>query len=138
MAGNAISRRRALRTLGGALSLTLAGCSGSASTSRTVEMTDDLQFKPASVTVKQGTTVTWENVGSVGHTVTAYADGIPDGATYFASGGFESERTARQRVTAGLIAAGETFEHTFERSGTYEYFCIPHESSGMTGSVQVK
>lgn len=138
MAGNATSRRRALRTLGGALSLTLAGCSGSASTSRTVEMTDDLQFEPASVTVKQGTTVTWENVGSVSHTVTAYADGIPDGAPYFASGGFESERTARQRVTDGLIAAGGTFEHTFERSGTYKYFCIPHESSGMTGSVQVK
>ncbi|MFB6299468.1 MAG: plastocyanin/azurin family copper-binding protein [Halobacteriales archaeon] len=101
-------------------------------------MTDDLRFEPESVTVKPGGTVIWENIGSVGHTITAYADGIPDGAPYFASGGFDSEQAARQNVTEGLIGAGETFKHTFEQSGIYEYFCIPHESSGMTGSIQVK
>jgi hypothetical protein len=30
-----------------------------------------------------------------------------------------------------------TFSFTFEEPGTYDYFCIPHESMGMIGSVTV-
>jgi plastocyanin len=116
----------------------IAGClGGSPASSKTVEMTDDLVFRPAEVTVAQGGTVTWENVGSVGHTVTAYEDRIPNGATFFASGGVDTERGARNDVTAGLIGEGETYTHTFDVAGTYEYFCIPHESTGMVGTVEV-
>jgi plastocyanin len=55
-----------------------------------------------------------------------YEDVIPAEAVYFASSGFESERAARNRVTEGLIAPGENYEHTFEQSGTYGYcvFCM--------------
>jgi len=131
-------RREVLKV--SALSLTggVAGClGGSPASSKTVEMTDDLAFRPDAVSVAQGGTITWENVGSVGHTVTAYEDRIPEGATYFASGGFGSERAARNDVTGGLIGEGETYTHTFDLAGTYEYFCIPHESTGMVGSVEV-
>jgi len=58
--------------------------------------------------------------------------------SYFASGEFDSEGTARDNINEGLVAAGEAYEHTFERAGTYEYYCIPHESSGMTGTVRVE
>jgi plastocyanin len=27
--------------------------------------------------------------------------------------------------------------HTFDVPGTYQYFCIPHEMAGMTGTVVV-
>ncbi|WP_435120048.1 plastocyanin/azurin family copper-binding protein [Halolamina sp. C58] len=101
-------------------------------------MTDDFAFEPKTVTVDTGTTVTWTNPGDVPHTVTAYEDEIPDGAAYFASGGFESERAARNNLKEGLIVPDETYGHTFEQSGTYGYFCIPHESSGMVGTVRVK
>lgn len=101
-------------------------------------MTDDLRFDPATVTIDSGETVTWTNAGDVNHTVTAYEDGMPDGAAYFASGGFDSERAARDRITDGLIAAGEEYEHTFTTRGTYEYYCIPHESSDMIGTVRVR
>lgn len=37
-----------------------------------------------------------------------------------------------------LSEAGATFEHTFEVKGTYDYFCIPHESIGMMGSMTVR
>ena len=115
-----------------------AGClGGSPARSKTVEMTDGLVFRPEEVSVAQGGTVTWENVGSVGHTVTAYGDRIPNGATYFASGGFATERAARNNVTGGLIGEGETYTHIFDIAGTYEYFCIPHESTGMVGTVEV-
>lgn len=101
-------------------------------------MTDDLTFEPETATIARGGTVTWENVGSIEHTVTAYEDKIPDGAAYFASGGFDSEGAARRKMSAGLIAAGETFEWTFDVTGRYEYFCIPHERAGMTGTIEVR
>lgn len=140
---NGQTRRRVLGGIGTvALGTSLAGCTGDGGGGggeNVVEMTDDLTFDPAEMTVAVGETVTWENGGSVTHSVTAYGDGIPDGAPYFASGGAESEEAARQAYPdSGAIAGGESYEHQFDTAGTYEYFCIPHESSGMTGSVVVE
>ena len=120
-------------------SLSTAGClNGQSSSIQTVTMPGDLTFEPTTVTIEMGETVTWTNESDIQHTVTAYEDEIPDEAAYFASGGFESERAARDRVTEGLIAPGENYEHTFNQSGTYGYYCIPHESSGMFGTIRVK
>lgn len=131
-------RRTALALAGSAIGTAAAGCLGSAPDARTVAMTDGLAFDPERPAIASGGTVTWENVGTVAHTVTAAADGIPDGADYFASGDFETEQAARRNVTAGLIEAGGTFDHTFEQPGTYEYYCVPHESSGMSATIRVK
>ncbi len=104
----------------------------------TVELSDTLTFSPETIEVEAGSTVRWENVGAIGHTVTAYGDEVPDGAEYFASGGFDSEDEARSAYPdKGPIPGGETYRHTFETAGTYEYFCIPHEGAGMTGVVRV-
>jgi len=131
-------RRDALR-FGGVGLVAIAGCSsagGSADTTR-VSMTDDFAYDPARITVAPGTTLRWVNDDDVSHTVTAYGDEIPADATYFASGGFESERAARNDIAGGLIAAGDAYEHVVEVVGTYDYFCVPHEGSGMTGRVVV-
>ncbi|MFC4986762.1 cupredoxin domain-containing protein [Saliphagus infecundisoli] len=101
-------------------------------------MPDSHTFEPQTVTIEPGETVTWTNESNIEHTVTAYEDEIPDEAAYFASGGFESERAARSRVKEGLIAPGENYDHTFDHPGTYGYFCIPHEVSGMVGTVRVE
>lgn len=133
------------------LGSSLSGCAGDGGSDgedgdsgeqRTVEMTDDLQFDPNEITISVGDTIVWENTGQVAHSVTAYEDEIPDDADYFASGGYDSEQAARDGYSAddpesGAIPGGETFEHTFETAGTYEYFCIPHESN-MVGTVQVE
>ncbi|WP_336338869.1 plastocyanin/azurin family copper-binding protein [Haloarcula brevis] len=106
----------------------------------TVEMTDELAYEPKKIQVEAGTTVTFENVGSIGHTVTAYEDRIPDGATYFASGGFDSQQAAKDGYsngTEGNIPEGESYEVTLETTGTYEYYCIPHEMNGMVGQIKV-
>ncbi|WP_336036874.1 plastocyanin/azurin family copper-binding protein [Halobacterium yunchengense] len=89
-----------------------------------------------------GDTVVWANSGSRNHTVTAYDDGVPEGADYFASGGFEDEQAAREAWEkslgdGGILAPGETYEHTFEVAGDYYYFCVPHEDAGMLGKVVV-
>jgi len=98
------------------------------------------EFRPVELRVPPGTTVTWLNTNKQGHSVTAYEDGLPDGADYFASGGFDSEQTAREEwgaSTGGTLFQGQTYEHTFEIEGTYPYFCIPHEVGGMVGAVIV-
>lgn len=159
------TRRQYLRALGAtglaATALPMAGCSApsdgdSAATDSpeptptsgsngdgfvqtdTVEMTDDLTFEPPNIEVTAGTTVSWPNVGTIGHTVTAYEDRIPDAAEYFASGEFDSESAAQDGYPAeGNIAEGESYDYTFETPGEYEYYCIPHEMNGMVGTVRV-
>ena len=143
----ATSRRGLMRGVAGAVGAGAAASAGTAvgsdvargQATRTIDMTDGLIFDPASATIPPGTTVVWENVGSVGHSVTAYEDRIPEEAAYFASGGFESESAARDGYPAqGDVPGGESYEHTFETVGEYEYFCIPHESAGMVASITVE
>jgi halocyanin-like protein len=77
----------------------------------------NLAFGPAAVHVDPGTTVVWEWTGEGGsHNVVS-----EDGA-------FESDLVGE---------GGFTFEHTFEEDGIYNYFCQPHKSVGMKGSVVV-
>lgn len=141
-----MNRRSFLRTVcAGSSVVGLAGCSGSdpsddepSSVDGTlVEMTDELTFEPASVEVPLSGAVVWRNVGGVPHTVTAYGDGIPADAAYFASGGFASEEAARDGYDRGALGDGDDFTHTFETPGEYRYFCLPHEGAEMTGSVTV-
>lgn len=118
--------------------IAVAGCSdSSASADHTIGMSDDLGFDPKTTTIEPGTTVTWTNTSDVDHTVTAYGDRIPPTASYFASGGFDSERAAKNRVVEGLIPPSEAYEHRFEEPGTYDYYCLPHENAGMVGTVEV-
>lgn len=85
-------------------------------------------FEPHIVWVEKGGTVTWE-IESGSHSTTAYGaendkpQRIPDNGSAWNSG--------------TLSKQGKTFEHTFEAEGVYDYFCIPHEATGMVGSVIV-
>jgi plastocyanin len=76
---------------------------------------EGIQFDPAEVTVAVGDTVTWTNNDSVGHDVTG--------------DDFESGE-------AGGLGNGDTFEHTFEEAGTFDYVCTVHP--GMEGTVTVE
>jgi plastocyanin len=152
MENDALSRRAFLRA--GTAGAAAAGAAGTAAAqegtetdgesgggggaTHTVDMTDGLVFDPAELKIEAGDTVVWETVGAAGHSVTAYENDIPEGADYFASGGFDAEDPARSGYPdQGDVAEGETYEHTFETLGTYEYFCVPHESAGMVGSIEV-
>lgn len=139
-----MDRRRFLAAVGGAASLSLAGCTGggnpgTATPTYEIGMSSSA-FRPASFETTVGETVRWYNGNSRAHTVTAYEKMLPDGADYFASGGFDSEQAARDGYANGLkgsLVTGDTFSHTFEVPGTYGYFCIPHEKGGMVGEVVV-
>ncbi|MGQ4555962.1 plastocyanin/azurin family copper-binding protein [Halobellus sp. GM3] len=135
------SRRRVLAGIGAVAVTGLAGCSGSsAEGDYDVGMTPTA-FDPRTITVATGETVVWRNTSSRGHSVTAYDSGIPEDAEFFASGGYETTEAAREGYLSefgGRIDSGETWSHTFEVPGEYEYFCVPHEQAGMVGTVVVE
>jgi len=148
-----MERRRILKTAGflaaGGVT-SLAGCSssgngdenGNESTTNKTEGTggantvmmvtdgSDYYFDPIGLFVESGETVTFE-IQSGSHSATAYKEGtslaevtrIPNGAEAFNSG--------------TLSEQGATYKHTFETTGTYDYFCIPHKSLGMVGRIVV-
>lgn len=142
-----MDRRTFLAAAGAGATLGLAGCvealpfsDEAAGGDGVVTMSID-SFRPEEITVEVGTTVTWENTSGHGHTVTAYEGGIPDDAEYWASGGFDSEDAARsgwESDNSGVFYQNESWEHTFETVGSHQYFCIPHEDSGMLGFVHVE
>jgi len=70
-------------------------------------------FNPQTLTVKAGTTVTWVNDDPAGHTVTV-------------DGGFSS----------GTFSKGQSFSHTFNDTGAYDYHCTIHPS--MKGKIIVE
>jgi len=134
--------RRAFLASGVGLAAALAGCGaqGDASGDYDVGMSTD-SFRPATLTIGVGETVVWRNTSKQGHTVTAYEDEIPEEATYFATGGFDSQSAAEDAWVGdieGRLAQGETYEHMFEVAGDHPYFCIPHETVGMAGVVTVE
>lgn len=133
-------RRAFLTTVAGA-STVLAGCLGSGQSAEYDVGMSANAFLPETFEIEAGDAVTWANTGSRNHSVTAYASGIPDEADYFASGGFGSEKAARNawfEAGEGAISSNAIYEHTFELPGRYEYFCIPHEPTGMVGTIVVE
>lgn len=76
-----------------------------------------LNFSPANITVAAGTTVTWDNPNTTVHTVTS--------------------NTADFGFNSGGMGIGDTYSYTFVRPGVYTYFCIPHFTFGMVGTVTV-
>jgi len=137
-----MKRRALLASLGSAAGVGLAGClGGSAELADNEVGMSTRRFEPTTETVEVGTTVRWRNTDRGVHTVTAYEDGIPEEAAYFATGGFDSEQAAKDAWyggTDGGLDPGEAFEYTFEVPGEYGYYCIPHEAAGMVGTVVVE
>lgn len=138
-----MDRRGFLRATGAAVAVpTTAGCFG---VGADPEVAYDVgmstrAYKPETVEVSVGDTVVWQNTSGTAHTVTAYEAAIPEEASYWASGGFETEETARDAWTSGLEGAlyeSETYERTFAVAGEHQYFCVPHEVGGMVGTVVV-
>jgi plastocyanin len=76
------------------------------------------QFREAALEIPVGTAVVWSNRDAIEHTVTS---GVPDSA----DGAF-----------AGRLAdSGATFSHSFDRAGSYRYFCDRHRF--MRGEIRV-
>jgi plastocyanin len=76
---------------------------------------EDYLYKPATVTVPKGATVSFTNRDSTPHTATSKESGL-----------FES----------GSIDTGKTGEVTLEKTGTFAYYCLFHPF--MKGTIVVE
>jgi len=95
----------------GTLYVTVVG-TVSGNSNYTVSVKDNF-FSPATITIPQGSAITWSNQGSMNHTVTfdtLYGD-------------------------SGTLYPGSSYTQTFNSSGSFTYHCRFH--SGMTGTVIV-
>ena len=75
---------------------------------------DNFSFAPQTLTVPVGATVTWTNRDDIPHTVVS-TDGV-----------FKSK----------VRDTDEKFSYTFDKAGTYSYYCSIHPK--MTGKVVVQ
>jgi plastocyanin len=83
-------------------------------TTKTV-LIQGFRFKPAQITIKRGTKVTWINKDSHPHTATAI-----NGKSF----------------DSGRLGKGQRYTHTFKSVGKKKYLCEIHPF--MRGSVVVK
>jgi plastocyanin len=65
---------------------------------------DNFSFSPADITVPAGTTLTWTNRDDIPHTVVSND----------------------QQFKSKALDTDEKFSHTFDKPGTYSYFCSIH------------
>ena len=78
-----------------------------------------LKFDPATVTIKSGDTIKWENNKMSPHNVV-----------------FEN---ATDKSHKNLVfSPGDGYESTFNEAGEYSYYCEPHRGAGMVGKVVVQ
>jgi plastocyanin len=75
---------------------------------------DNFSFTPSTITVPAGTTVRWTNGDDIPHTVVS------------------NEKTFKSKV----LDTDQEFTFTFDKPGTYSYFCSIHPH--MTGKVVVQ
>jgi plastocyanin len=93
-------------------------------------------FDPAVLTVAAGDTVTW-GFASAGHNVCCHPEdseeaGLPPEAQGFASYGPD------ESPQGSLVPRGETYQHTFDVPGRYDYVCVPHVTQEMVGTIRVE
>lgn len=97
---------------------------------RTSEDRTEVWFDPVGLLVSPGTTVRWVVEEANPHTTTAYHPSNGDRPARIPS-------DAEPWNSGYLLESGATFEKTFSEEGVYDYFCKPHEASGMVGRIVV-
>lgn len=100
--------------------VSISGCtqygqSGGNQTSTNSVSIKNFTFNPSEITIKKGETVVWTNEDSTSHTVTS---------------------DSGNELDSGSITPGQTYSHTFNTAGTFDYHCSIHTS--MKGRVTVE
>ena len=85
-----------------------------------IKQDGQVYYDPDVITVKTGTTIVWDNIDDVLHTVTS---GLPSEGH---DGLFDSE----------FLLAGDSYQYTFDDVGSVDYYCVVHP--WMIGTVNVE
>lgn len=98
----------------------------------------DYRFVPADITIKAGDVVKFTNMANMAHNVQFFADSIPAGAAAVLDAAIQNKMGPLQ---AQLISnQGETITISFAGApaGKYKFTCLPHQATGMHGSITVE
>jgi len=71
-------------------------------------------FNPETITISRGSTVTWTQFDTVPHTIKSVGSDV---------------------INSPSLSKGQTYSHTFNEAGTFEYYCSIHPS--MKGKIIV-
>ena len=95
-------------------------------------------YTPATLTIKVGDTVRWVNASGGPHNVAFYAAKIPAGAEDVLNNVMPNKMSPLQGPL--LIEEMAVYEVVFlgAPTGTYGYFCLPHEALGMKATLTVE
>jgi plastocyanin len=91
----------------------------------------DKAFNPSTVNIKVGDTVVWTNNDPVIHTVVEGSPSLPSAQSTIRP----EASTLPAEFKSGFLSQGMTFEHTFDKPGTFNYYCSVHPT--MIGKVVV-
>ncbi len=89
------------------------------------------EFDPTQVTINAGDSVHWQNDGNTIHDATNNPALAIDPKQVSSPAGAPA-------FDSGFINPGQSFEQKFTVPGVYKYVCVPHETSGMIGTIVVK
>ena len=87
-----------------------------------------LTFDPKEVRVAKGQTVTWVGGDDITHV-------LVEGDYKVGSDGLRTEETDDKAFNLRLTKKGQKVSHTYDKPGTFTYFCTIHK--GMNGTVVV-
>ncbi len=76
---------------------------------------ENFAYSPQTLTIKQGESVTWINGDSAIHTVTS---------------------DSGSELDSELLSKDDSYAHTFNEKGVFDYHCTPHPY--MTGTIVVE
>ena len=113
-----------------------AACGGSSSSSTDMSAakadasvgTALLAFDPKEVQVKTGQTVSWVAGDNITHV-------LVQGTYDVGADGLRTKETDDKAFSLKLTKKGERVSHTYDKAGTFTYFCTIHK--GMNGTVTV-
>jgi plastocyanin len=87
-----------------------------------------LTFDPKEARVAKGETVTWVGGDNITHV-------LVEGEYTIGSDGLRTEETDDKAFNLRLTKKDQKVSHTYDKPGTYTYFCTIHK--GMNGTVVV-
>jgi plastocyanin len=87
-----------------------------------------LAFDPKTVNVKAGQTVTWVGGDNITHV-------LVEGDYKVGADGLRTEQTDDKAFHLSLTKKGQQVSHTYDKAGTFTYYCTIHH--GMNGTVVV-
>ena len=114
-------------------------------TTHEVKMIGDakgFRFEPATITIKAGDGIKFENEGGGPHNVSFDAATVPADVKAQLNANFGADKDPNSDLASKLTAvtAGDAITISFAniKPGTYNFFCLPHKMMGMTGKVTVQ